>query len=597
MKSLPPRLYVSLLLCTLLVCAQAPVCLAQKAARAQRAEEEPLAVASRLAGGLEGLQRESFFSNLANEHLHAGRLEEGVRAAAAMEDVMMKAFMLALLANAFAEAGSLDRAAEVLEGSLQTLRREGGVTMNSDLMRQMVGGETFRLSGDFPVMRRVVIKGVPARLLEAGRTEAAAKILSELRSVALDPDFDDEDGPRLLADVARLYATWDAPRAAEVRAEAVAAARRAQDEYQKVTTLCEVASAHAAAGDARTAEALLDEAQQFASTRQTNRDYDLREVVRAYAAAGLTEKALKAAREVGGEEGAFVALEAAGKGTAPEALKEGLKRAVEVAASLEYVNERAERLVSLATSDGAGSAVLLAEVRAAAGAIADGYYRGRVLVAVGDGHAEAKRKAEALDVWGQALGAARSIELKREDLHPGDSRINDGEKLRLLGALARRLVGAGEYARAPEIARDLWATHVRAQALAEGSPAVPKVAEQELVRLADELTRAGRKDLALEVLGVASVPAKASGKDANSYDLAHGFALLGAAYAKAGDEESAASYLRRALRTAAEAEVSEGDKLLLLSSVGARYAEAGLRPDASARKSLRRIVRAVESER
>ena len=592
-----PRPFVSLLLCTLLVCAPAPVCLAQKAARAQRAEDDPLAAAFRLASGLEGLQRESFFSNLADAHLQAGRLEEGVRAAAAMEDGMMKAFMYSLLANAFVEAGSLERAAEVLEESLQTLRRAGNGSMNSELMRLMVGGESLRLSDDFPPLRRVVIRGVPARLLEAGRTEAAAKILSELRSVALDPDFDDEDGARLLAGVARLYATWDASRAAEVRAEAVEAARRAQDEYQKVTTLCEVAAAHADAGDTRTAEALLDEAQQFASARETNRDYDLKEIVRAYAAAGLTEKAQKVAREVGGEDGAFAALEAAGKGATPEALKEGLKRAAEVAASLEYVNEKAESLASLATSYGAGSAVLLAEVRAAAGAIADGYYRGRVLIAVGDGHAEAKRKAEALDVWGQALEAARSIELRREDLHPGDSRINDGEKLSLLGALARRLVGAGEYARAPEIARDLWATHVRAQALAEGSPAVPRVAERELVRLADELTGAGRKDVALEVLDVAYVPAKASGKDANSYDLAHGLALLGAAYARAGEEERAAAYLRRALRAAAEVDVSEGDKLMLLSSVGVRYAEAGLRPDASARKSLRRIVRDVEAAR
>ena len=377
----------------------------------------------------------------------------------------------------------------------------------------------------------------------------------------------------------------------------MATARRSEDEYRKVTTLCEVAAAHAAAGDARTAEELLDEAQQFASARETGRDDDLKQVVRAYAAAGLTEKALRAAREMGDEEGAFAALEAAGKGAAPEALKERLKRAVEVAASREYESDRAQRLAALASSYGAGSAGLLAEVSAAAGALSDGYRRGQVLLAVGDAHAEAKRKAEALDAWGQALEAARSIELKREDFHAGDSRINDGDKLSLLGALARRLVGAGEYARAPEIARDIWATHARARALAEGSPAIAKGAEQELVRLADELTGAGRKDLALEVLGVASVPAKTSGKDVDPYDLAHGLALLGVAYARAGDDERAAACLRRALRAAAEADDSEGDKLTLLSSVGARYAEAGLRPDAGARKSLRRIVRDVEAAR
>jgi hypothetical protein len=555
-----------------------------------------LAATLRLAGGLEGLGKESTLTHLAFEHLHAGRLEEGVRAASAMDDGGIKALMLSRLANALAEAGSLDRAAEVVEESLQMLRRAEDGHVETEVMREIVGGEAHMPSEDFPLVRRVVVKGVPTRLLEAGRTEAAAKILSELRSAALEPDFGDEDAALVLTGVARLYATWDAAKAAEVRAEALAAARRAQDEYNKVTVLCEVATAHAAAGDARTAEALLDEARQFASARESGRDDDLREVVRAYAAAGLTEKALKAAREMDGEEEAFAVLEVSGKGTTPEALKERLSRAVEVAALFKYQNERTRRLASLATLYGAGSAELLGKVEAAAVSLSDGYYRGRVLVAVGDAHAEAKRKANALDAWGRALEAARSIELKREDLNVGDSRINDGEKLSLLGALARRLVGAGEYARAPEIARDIWAAHVRALSLAEGSPAFVKGAEQELARLADELTRAGRKDEALEVLGVAVVSAKSPGSGTDSYRLAAGLAALGAAYARAGEEGRAAARLRRALQVAAESEGSEGDKLMLLSNVGARYAEAGVRPDARARKSLRRIVRDVEAE-
>ena len=137
----------------------------------------------------------------------------------------------------------------------------------------------------------------------------------------------------------------------------------------------------------------------------------------------------------------------------------------------------------------------------------------------------------------------------------------------------------------------------RAQALAEGSPASVRGAEQELARLADELTRAGRKGEALEVLGVAVISAKSPGENTNSFQLAAGLAALGAAYAKAGEEERASACLRRALQVAAEAEINEGDKLTLLSSVGARYAEAGVRPDAGARKSLRRIVRDVEAER
>ena len=593
MKSFLPRLSFSLLLCALLLCAQPPVCRAQKAARP---DEDPLAATLRLASGLEGFEKESALSHLLIEHLNAGRLEEGVRAAAAMDDGGMKALMLARVANAFADAGSLDRAAEVIEESLHTLRLKGDGYMESELLRELVGGEMFPFSQDFPRVLRVVVKGVPARLLEAGRTEAAGKILSELRSAALDPDFDDEDGARLLANVARLYATWDAARAAEVSAEALAAARRAEDRQDKVRVLCAVASAYAATGDARTAEALLDEAQQFASSPETGSNHDLHEVVRAYAAAGLTEKALKAAREMGAEQGVFVALAVSAKGTPPEALKERLSRAVEVAASFEYEEGRADRLVSLATQYGAGSAALLTDVRAATGTLSGGYDRGRVLVAVGDAHADAKRKAEALDAWGQALEAARSIELRREDLHAGDSRINDGEKLSLLGALARRLVGAGEHARAPEMARDIWAVQVRALALAKGSPASVRSAEQELARLADELTRAGRKDLALEVLGVAVVSAKSPGENTDSSRLASGLAALGVAYARAGDEARAAACLRRALEVGAESEYSGGDKLSLLSGVGARYAEAGLKPDARARKSLRRIVREVEAE-
>ena len=594
MKNFLPRLSFSLLLCTLLVCAPPPVCRAQKAARP---EEDPLAATLRLASGLEGLDKESALSHLINEHLRTGRLEEGVRAASAMDDGGMKAFMLSRVANAFAEAGLLDRAAEVVEESLQTLRRTGDGYMASELLRELVGGERFPFSEDFPRVLRVVVKGVPARLLEAGRTEAAGKILSELRSAALDPDFDDEDAARVLANVARLYATWDAARAAEVCAEALAAARRAEDERDKVRVLCEVATAYAAAGDARTAEALLDEAQQFASSPETGGDDDLRGVVHAYAAAGLTEKALKAARGMDAEEGVFVALAVSAKGTPPETLKERLSRAVESAASFEYESGRADRLASLATQYGAGSAGLLSEVHAAAaGALSNDYHRARVLVAVGDAHAEAKRKAEALDAWGQALEAARSIELKREDFNAGDSRINDGDKLSLLGALARRLVDAGEYARAPEIARDIWAVHARALALAEGSSANVRGAEQELARLADELTRAGWKDEALEVLGVAVVSAKSPGKNTDSHRLASGLAALGVAYARVGDEARAAACLRRALEVAAESEYSAGDKLGLLSGVGARYAEAGLRPDARARKSLRRIVRDVEAE-
>jgi tetratricopeptide (TPR) repeat protein len=174
--------------------------------------------------------------------------------------------------------------------------------------------------------------------------------------------------------------------------------------------------------------------------------------------------------------------------------------------------------------------------------------------------------------------------------------MNDREKVSLLGAAARRLVGAGKYARAPEIARDMWAVRVRAEALAKGSPASVGGTERELARLAGELTRAGRKAEALEVLGAAVVAAGRSGENTHDHDLAHGLAALGVSYAGAGDEARAQTLLRRALQTLAESD-SDGDvKLMLLSNLGASYAEAGLKPDARARRLLRRIARDVEAE-
>lgn len=590
MNSPAPRLSVSLLLCALLLWSPPRASDAQTRARATHADEDPLAAALRLAGAAEGFEKENVFLELTTAHLAAGRLEEGARTAAALEDGGTKAMLLAHVADAFAEAGSLDRAFELLKESLRTLEDASDSNAAAQLLREVVGGAAPK-QDEFAAPRGSVGGSALARLVEAGRAQAAAGILSRVREAALDPDFDDEDAACVLARVARLYLRVDASRASAVLSESLAAARRVEDEYQKVTVLCEVATAHASAGDVRTAEALLDEAQRFASSREHNRGRELPEVVRAYASAGLTAKAQNAARELGGGEGALAALDAAPGGP----LKESLAPAVEAAASLEGESVRATRLAALARAYGAGSPELLSKVAEAARALTGGYYRGRVLVAVGDAHAEAKREAEAVEAWEQALEAGRSIELKREDLHKADSRMNDVEKLRLIGAAARRLVGVGRYAVAPEAARDIWATHLRARSLVEGSAAVARGGEAELARLADELTRAGRKTDALEVLGAAGA-AWTPAKNENPYEHAPGLAALGAAYARAGDETRAAACLRRALEVAAEAEDS-GHKLLLLSGVAARYAEAGLRPDARARRSLRRLVRDIEAER
>ena len=594
MRSLVPRLLFSLLCCAL---TGWPVeCRAQSPARARRGDEDPLAATLRLAAGKEGPEKDNVLVQLARAHLDAGRLEEAIRAASALDDGGEKPLLLSRVANAFADAGSLERAAEVLAEALRAGRRDSDSNTLSQLLDEVVGGETRYEAEDPVMMRRVLNKGALARLVEAGRADDAAKILSEVRDVALDPDFDDDDAARVLARVARLYLVSDASKASQALSESLAAARRIEDKYIRIPVLCEVAEAHHAAGDARAAESLLDEALQFALALGDDGHRDLRGVVRAYAAAGLASKAQKAAGHLDGEAGALAALDAAGAGAPPAALKENLSRAVEAAALVEEEHFRAPRLSELAVLYGAESAELLGKVEAAARAMSDGYSRGQVLLAVGDAHAKAKRRAEALDAWGRGLEAARSVELKREDYGRGDSRINDRQKTWLLGAAARRLVGAGEYGRAAEVARDIWAARARAQSLAEGSPAVAGAAEFELARLADELTRAGRKAEALEVLGVGA-GAAGPGRNASAYELAPGLAALGATYARAGDEARAQTCLRRALQMLAESDFDGGDKLMILSRVAPRYAEAGLKPDARARKLLRRVVREVESER
>jgi tetratricopeptide (TPR) repeat protein len=116
--------------------------------------------------------------------------------------------------------------------------------------------------------------------------------------------------------------------------------------------------------------------------------------------------------------------------------------------------------------------------------------------------------------------------------------------------------------------------------------------------LADELTRAGQKEAALAVLAEATGPDEKPGRYAVPFERAGTFAALGAAHARLGDKARAASYFRRALRLAeANEEFGEENGLRVLIEVGARYAEAGMSPDARARKLLRGIVRGVEADR
>jgi hypothetical protein len=82
------------------------------------------------------------------------------------------------------------------------------------------------------------------------------------------------------------------------------------------------------------------------------------------------------------------------------------------------------------------------------------------------------------------------------------------------------------------------------------------------------------------------------------FERAGTFAALGAAYARAGNKTRAAAYFRRALQLAeAHKDFDAENGLRVLIEVGARYAEAGLTPDARAHKSLRNLVRRVESDK
>ena len=588
------------LLALLLLLSCASPCAAQGGARAPK-DEEPLAAAFRLASGLEpGSDRNSALLGLANTFQAAGRLEEAVRAAGITDDGGMKALTLSRLANRFSEARQLDRAAELLSEALSVLRRaEDDQGLTYDVVREMVVGE---LRHDFEALpaRTELLKGALARLVEAGRVGAAADVLSRVREIALDPDRDALAAARLLAAASRLYAKSDGAKAAEVLSEAFAAVRRAEDDGDRIRGLAEVGRAYAEAGNRKTAESLLDEAQQFAASLGEDMDNELRDVAVAYAAAGLTDKARKTlplpADDVWEPALAYFQASDAASAGRTEALKESLARALARLASGDNIESGA--LSDLAAAYGRHAPELLADVLWAARAVADHSERATALAAVGDRYAEAGRKEAALDAWGQAYEAARAVRLRKSDYEPRSSIRGDSDKLRLLSALALKLIRAGEYGRAPEFARDLRAVQAAALALTRGGSASVREADAYVARLAEELTRAGQKESALAVLAEAGDPQEKPGENVDPDSRAVALAAISSAYAKAGDRGRAAVYLRRALQLAESLEDSGGERRLsVLAAIGARYAEADMTPDARARRSLRRLVRAVEEDK
>lgn len=597
-KSLPG------LLALLLLLSHATPCAAQGGGRAPK-DEDPLAAAFRLARGLEGAHhRENALGALVNAHRAAGRLEEATRAAGAMDDGGMKALLLSRLADRLAEAGRFEQAVELLSESLSVAgRAEDEQGLTQVVVSEMVVGQTSFSYEDLR-LRETTLRPALARLFEAGRASETANLLARVREVALGPAVDEMPAVRILAGAARLYATADKAKAAETFAEALRAARAIDDEELKVSALCEVARAHAGAGDVKGAAALLDEAFESARALGRDRERGLVEVARAYTAAGLTAEAHKAAREAQeadseGWNSSVVAVEAAAAAAGrPEDLKESLTRALARASSLEDYYAKSRALADLAASYGARAPELLADVLWAARALEDDAERAQALTAVGSVYAEAGRKGAALDAWGQAYEAARGVQLTKGGFEPRGSFRGDAEKLKLLSALALKLVRAGEYGRAPEFARDMRAVQSRALALTRGGNVSVREADAALAELAEELTGAGHKEAALSVLAQAGDPDEKPGANVEPYSRALALAAVGSAYAKAGERGRAAAHLRRALQLAEGIEdYGAQERLSALVAIGARYAEAGMSPDARARRSLRRIVRGVEEDR
>lgn len=574
-------------------------CAAQGAPRPPK-DEEPLAAALRLARGLgPGSEKDEVFVKLVDAHREAGRLDEAARTAGAMGDGGMKAIALCRVANGFAEAGKLERAAELLAESLLVIERaDDHQGLADDLMYEMVRGERRFNFNSFPPDNEIR-KGALARLVEAGRAEAAEGFVARVREFALGLDDSDADAAHLLTRAARLYIPSDAPKAAELLSDALAAARLL-DDRDRLEAVRVIAGAYADAGDKKAAESLLDEAQQSAAALGDERESELRYVASSYAAAGLAAKALRASQEAGGGEwnpsSSFA--EAAAAAGRPEALKESLTRALAGVAALEYENGKSSALTQLAGTYGPRAPELLADVLWAARSLRDDYQRAAALAAIGDRYAEAGRRPEARDAWEHAYEAARLIRLNKSDYKPSSSIRTERDKIRLLRALGSRLVRAGEHARAPEIAREMRAVEAAARALAgDDYPAVHD-SDTSIAELADELARAGRKEAALAALAEAAGPDEKQGPHAARFERADTLAALGAAYARLGEKARAAAYFRRALRFADEHKDFDAERgLRVLIEVGSRYAEAGLTPDARARKSLRGLVRKVEAEK
>lgn len=595
----------------LLLCLAASAHAAAQTPRARRPppafDGDPFAAALRVVSRMEpeSAGRERLFVSLVGDYVRAGRLDDARRALSAMEEDDAKAFLLVEVAGGMAESNRLEEAAELAASALEIL----GWQVSPDdacwaALRQLTGHvEHTAYEVGFKVERR---KGVVARLVEANRAAAAAELLEAAREVVLDPEYAEGERPAVvLTFVSERYAEMgDAARAAEALAEAASAARRAEDDADRADALCVVAKTHVAAGRSDEALKLLAEAFDAGSSPRANGGTSLREVAALYTRLGMKERAREAAAALADEEDRAAALA-------------GIERAEQAASGRveDTAQSHAHALDAVAASDSGEygkwlalrqlldaapvSPDVFARAAHAARSLRDPYHRAYLLCQVADRHRDAGRGDEALELWGESFETLHSVDLLKVKYGPGDVRIdNDAQKVELLRALGQRFLRAGRADRLAEAARAIEANYWKALTVADGSAASVAPADLALAGLADELLRAGRREESLEMLAAAARVARHEGENVWPTTRVEALAAIASVYARAGDHASAADHFLRALQSTAvlAGEYPGDERAALLSRIGTRYAEAGLKPDPRARRTLRRIVRDIEKE-
>jgi tetratricopeptide (TPR) repeat protein len=589
------KLLSGLLLC-LALCAPA----AAQTARDRARDADPLAEAFRVASRvLTESGREHSLVFLVNMHARAGRLDEALRAASAIEENWTKAVQLCRLANSLAESGQLERAAEVMSVSLGLVEHEDSYGFAEGVLSEMLGGESRTIRDIRPRSERR--EGLAGRLIKAGRGAEVAPLLERARAVAVSADFEEDKAVAVLAGVARRYAELgERERADAVLSEALRIARGMEKRSDGVEALATLARVRAAGGDTKGAAAVLDEAlKAVPALDEADRQEALGQVARSAAESGLYELAQTAAGGAGAEQRwGMLAPACRNKAASPAACRKLLTAAVEAAAAAAREGDGVRDLTRVAADISLESVELLEVIHGEARALKAGDYRAEVLAAVGDQYAALGQPEKASEVWREALQAARAFALTRTDFHPGDSRVNgDRERIELLRGLARRFVTAGQTSLALECAQALEANHAEALGVAEGSVAQIGDAGEPLAEVADELLRAGRRAEAREVLAAAARVTGRASENFGEFRRAGSLASLAAAYARAGDEPTAAAYFERALRLAQRSrEYPAADRTVMLIHIAAKYAEAGMQPGPAARKTLRRLVRDIADE-